>query len=278
MGMSVVHIATSFFENSHTADDIYVQLIGSCGVSEEKLIGGGVNFRISMDMGVAHDQIGELQALKVRLTGNDAIHLGEVRVIYGGDEGGEFSWILSELDGWIDGDSGTNGAPRYFLTGSASPVISGASQTVTLNWNTSNSAMGNPYLLTMYGSNGHMAPIVIDGDSHRQAVNATGSYTNAPNYEIFYPGIPSLQVAPSWSSQAGVTYAEIRMTCPTQYDVCMSTTTCPPQIAAVMAAGDLNPPTGATTETLSLLQCIGAAVDGTCCPAPTVASDCSGGR
>merc|ERR1711998_155217 len=338
MGMSVVHIATSFFENSHTADDIYVQLIGSCGVSEEKLIGGGVNFRISMDMGVAHDQIGELQALKVRLTGNDAIHLGEVRVIYGGDEGGEFSWILSELGGWIDGDSGTNGAPRYFLTGSASPVISGASQTVALNWNTSNSAMGNPYLLTMYGSNGHMAPIVmggdrtdgpgtftftmgdigvfsamkilcsgndgwliddltmqisnsagvesqawpyyqwIDGDGHRQAVNATGSYTNAPNYEIFYPGIPSLQVAPSWSSQAGVTYAEIRMTCPTQYDVCMSTTTCPPQIAAVMAAGDLNPPTGATTETLSLLQCIGAAVDGTCCPAPTVASDCSGGR
>ena len=122
--MSVVHLATSFFADSDTTDDIFVTLIGSCGSSDERLIGGGVNQRLGLDVPIIHQDIGVLQGVQVRLVGNNAVHFAEIRVSFA-DGASEWTWMLSELNGWIDGDS-ESPSSRIYQTSTASPAVDGA--------------------------------------------------------------------------------------------------------------------------------------------------------
>merc|ERR1711918_226915 len=119
----------------------------------------------------------------------------------------------------------------------------------------------------------------IDGNGqHQQTENATGSYTDAPNYEIFFPD-------GSWASQMGVTMGEVSISCPSEYAACLQSA-CSTEVGPLITAASsldalttLQAPNTASAETTALVQCITQTIAASStAPTPDPNSqDCSSG-
>ena len=174
---STVHLATSFLDNAQTSNDVFVQLVGTGGSSDEVLAGNGLSSRAGLDVTVIHpDTIGELTGVTVRLDGNNGLHLAEVRVDYGlgSDNYAVYSWILSELNGWLDGNSASPPS-RTFDVASASPAIDGTGTAIdvtTVTGTRNNAQSGHTFMISFYGSNGHTIPTILSSGFENGATDS----------------------------------------------------------------------------------------------------------
>ena len=166
---STVHLATSFLDDAQTSGDVFVQLVGSGGSSQEVLAGNGLDARAGIDVAVEHRSLGTLRGVTVRLDGNNGVHLAEVRVEYAFGSAGHvhdyavFSWILSELNGWLDGDS-DKPPSRTFDVASASPAVEGSGTAIvvdTVTGTANHADSGGTFTISFFGSNGHTVPAVL---------------------------------------------------------------------------------------------------------------------
>ena len=105
----------------------------------------------------------------VRLDGNNGVHLAEVRVEYAFGSAGHihdyavFSWILSELNGWLDGDSDKPPSRTYHVA-SASPAVEGSGTAIvvdTVTGTANHADSGGTFTISFFGSNGHTVPAVL---------------------------------------------------------------------------------------------------------------------
>ena len=123
---------TSNAHHSSIPNDVSERLLAiffQTGNSAETLAAAGISGRTDLDTRIAHDDIGDLTAVTVRLEGNNGILFTECRVDFGfgGPAYAHYTWLLTTLNGWLDGDSGgsqtTVPASRTLTVASASPGI-----------------------------------------------------------------------------------------------------------------------------------------------------------
>ena len=110
------------------------------------------------------------------LDGNNGLHLAEVRVDYGlgSDNYAVYSWILSELNGWLDGNSASPPSRTYDVA-SASPAIDGTGTAVdvtTVTGTRNNAQSGHTFMISFYGSNGHTIPTILSSGFENGATDS----------------------------------------------------------------------------------------------------------
>lgn len=306
-----VHLATSFLEYANTGDDVFITVTGTTGASDETVV-NGVAGREGMDVQVIHADIGQFESIQVRLGGNNGLHLHEIRVDFAQGSSGAavYSWLLNDLNGWLDGDSEAPPS-RVYAAADASPVVEGTGNAVTVTTvtGTRNNAQSNSlFIITLYGTNGHTPPTTLSsgfangatdvinydigdiGDfvaakiwntgndgwrletltiniggndyifAYDQWIDGNGSTEQAPHAELFYAD-------GSWSSQGGVSMAEIQIMCPSQTAACMADATCVSEFGTALAGGDIavvfqDPSTWSGAATPGIMACLAAGVTG----------------
>ena len=127
---STVTLSTSSEANSATSGNIWITLTGTTGSAPETLASAGIAARVDLVTLIAHQDIGDLTSVTVRLEGNNGIHFSEVRVDFGfgGPTYTHYTWLLTTLNGWVDGPNAdgsqtTYPASRVLTVDSASPAV-----------------------------------------------------------------------------------------------------------------------------------------------------------
>lgn len=102
-----IQLLASARENSNTGDDIFVTITGTDGSSPELVATHGITQRQTVTTPVYFRELGEITAITLRLSGNNGVHLDEVRLLT--PEGNDYLWLFSSGSlahgGWLDGDS-----------------------------------------------------------------------------------------------------------------------------------------------------------------------------
>ena len=105
--VGTIQLLASARENSNTGDDIFLTVTGTGGSSPELVVAHGITQRQTVTTAVYFRELGEITAITLRLSGNNGVHLDEVRMLT--PEGEDYIWLFSSGNaahgGWLDGDS-----------------------------------------------------------------------------------------------------------------------------------------------------------------------------
>jgi hypothetical protein len=150
---------------SNTANDVFASVGGSLGSSNEIVFGHGFDARSTYTAAIAvlEDIVGAADRVNVRVEGNDAVHLGEITCSFGGTR---YTWIKPK---WLDGDQLWDNANittnfDYLFSAASTHLGDSGSHTITVraydgNWASVNTTAQR--VVTLYGSNGHVGPLVL---------------------------------------------------------------------------------------------------------------------
>ena len=122
----------SSLENAETDDTVTVSLVFTDGSSTPfQPAASGLEARTAQEVEIRHAADKALQSVSVRLSGNDAVHLSEVRVEYGfgGRYAAEYSWFL-----WSGAADGSVSGQREFAVAEASPALEYGALPTTRLW------------------------------------------------------------------------------------------------------------------------------------------------
>eukprot|EP01047_Picozoa_sp_COSAG01_P052837 COSAG01_NODE_5597_length_4156_cov_15.159724_3_plen_326_part_00 len=172
---------------SNTANDVFASVGGSLGSSNEIVFGHGFDARSTYTAAIAvlEDIVGAADRVNVRVEGNDAVHLGEITCSFGGNR---YTWIKPK---WLDGDQLWDNANittnfDYLFSAASTHLGDSGSHTITVraydgNWASVNTTAQR--VVTLYGSNGHVGPLVLALPSSGPMVESSFQVPDVGNIE-----------------------------------------------------------------------------------------------
>lgn len=126
-----IQLLASALRNSNTGDNISVTITGTDGSSPELVVTRGITQRQTVTTPLYFHELGEITTITLRLSGNNGVHLDEVRLLT--PEGDDYLWLFSSGShemrhgGWLDGDSSNDE-----ITSSQTLAVADATQKLSL--------------------------------------------------------------------------------------------------------------------------------------------------
>eukprot|EP01047_Picozoa_sp_COSAG01_P042569 COSAG01_NODE_3725_length_5760_cov_46.275746_5_plen_696_part_00 len=160
--MTTLELYVSSARWANTNDHIFVTFHGELGnTAELQVTDGSLTARETFSKPLCHADIGPIERLTLRISGNDGVHLDEVRITTGSQE---LLWLLGGSrqyahNGWLDGDGVSNGQITLEATAASNKLSMAADNTVLVEISTVTGQRadrtGQDISMIVFGSGGH---------------------------------------------------------------------------------------------------------------------------